>query len=130
MPALLTSTSGPAELVLHALSGGDERVAVGDVGLDRNRGVAEFVGERLDAISAPGQQGGDAVALGSQCPGGGLADARRGASDDRDAAGVVRGAHGNHSARARDAVGGPVKGASTGPLSASAQGLRSGHDRW
>ena len=78
---------GAAELVLDALGGGDERVAVGDVGLDGDRAVAELVGERLDAVGAAGQQR-DAVAVGGQRAGGGLADARRGAGDDRDAAGV------------------------------------------
>ena len=82
-----------AELVLDALGGGDDRVAVGDVGLDGDRAVAELVGQRLDALGAARQQR-DAVAVGGQRAGGGLADARRGAGDDRDAAGVGVGAHG------------------------------------
>jgi hypothetical protein len=84
---------GAAEVVLDALRGGDDRVAIGDVGLDRDGAVAEFVGQRLDAIQAPGQQR-DAMAVGRQRAGGGLADARRGAGDDRDAAGGVLSAHG------------------------------------
>ena len=83
---------GAAELVLDALGGGDERVAVGDVGLDGDRAVAELVGQRLDAVGAARQQR-DAVAVGGQRTGGGLADARRGAGDDRDAAGGGFGAH-------------------------------------
>jgi hypothetical protein len=73
-----------AELVLHPVGCGDERVAVGDVGLDRDRVVAELVGQRLDAVGAAGEQC-DAVAVGSQRASGRLADARRGAGDDRDA---------------------------------------------
>ena len=42
--------------------------------------------------SAPGQQR-DAMAVGGQRAGGRLADARRGAGDDRDAAGGVLSAH-------------------------------------
>src|SRR4051794_433141 len=34
-----------AELVLHALSGGDERVADGDVGLDGDGAFAQLVGQ-------------------------------------------------------------------------------------
>jgi hypothetical protein len=56
------------------LSGDDDRVAVGDVGLDRGGAVAEFVGQGLDAIQAPGQQR-DAMAVGRQRAGGRLADA-------------------------------------------------------
>ena len=78
---------GAAELVLDALGGGDDRVAVGDVGRDGDRAVAELVGQRLDAVGAAGEQR-DAVAVGGQRAGGGFADARRGAGDDRDAAGV------------------------------------------
>jgi hypothetical protein len=83
---------GAAEVVLDALRGGDDRVAVGDVRLDRDGSVAELVGQRLDAIQAPGQQR-DAMAVGRQSAGGGLADTRRRAGDDRDAAGVVLSAH-------------------------------------
>jgi hypothetical protein len=39
------------EFVLDAPGGGQERVAVGDVGLDGDRGVAELVGQRLDAVA-------------------------------------------------------------------------------
>jgi hypothetical protein len=77
---------------VDALRGGDERVAVGDVGLDRDRAVADRAGERLDAVGAAGQQG-EAVAIGGQRAGGGFADARRGAGDDRDAADVGLGCH-------------------------------------
>jgi hypothetical protein len=62
--------------MLHALRGGDERVAVGDVGLDGDRAVAELLGQRLDAIGATGQQR-DAVAVGGQRAGGGLSRSRR-----------------------------------------------------
>ena len=41
---------GAAELVLDALGGGDEAVAVGDVGGDGDGAVAELVGERGDAV--------------------------------------------------------------------------------
>jgi hypothetical protein len=77
---------------VDALRGGDERVAVGDVGRDGNRAGAELVGQRLDAVGAARQQG-EAVAVGGQGAGGGLADAGRGADDDRDAAGVGVGAY-------------------------------------
>ena len=43
---------GAAELVADALRGGDERGAVGDVGLDGDGAVAELVGQRLDAVGA------------------------------------------------------------------------------
>jgi hypothetical protein len=65
-----------AQLVLHALGRGDDGVAVGDVGRDGDRAVAELVGERLDAVAAAGQQR-ERMAVGSQRAGGGLADARR-----------------------------------------------------
>jgi hypothetical protein len=64
------------------LRGGDERVAVGDVGIDRDRAVADLVGERLDAVGAAGQQR-DAVAVGSQRAGGRCADARVPAASPR-----------------------------------------------
>ena len=76
---------GAAELLLDAVGRRDERVAVGDVGLDGDRAVAELVGQRLDAVGAAGQQR-DPVAVGGQRAGGRLADARGGAGDDRDAA--------------------------------------------
>jgi hypothetical protein len=81
-----------SELVPDALSAGDERVAVGDVGLDRDRAVPDRAGERLDALGAARQQG-EAVAICGQRAGGGFADARGGAGDDRDAAGVGLGGH-------------------------------------
>src|SRR4051794_5130740 len=93
---------GSAELVLDALGGGYERVAVGDVSLDGDRTVAELVGERMDAVGAAGQQR-DAVAVGGERAGGGCADARRGAGDDRDAA--VRGFDAHGSTVAVDATG-------------------------
>jgi ABC-type multidrug transport system ATPase subunit len=34
-----------AEFLLHALGGGDDRVAVGDIGLDGDRAIAQFAGE-------------------------------------------------------------------------------------
>lgn len=64
-----------AELLLDALGGGDDRVAVGDVGLDGDRAVAELVGKGLDALRAAGEQR-DPVAGGGQGAGGRLADAR------------------------------------------------------
>ena len=76
---------GAAEFAVHALRGGHERVAVGDVGSDGDGAVAKLVSERLDAVDAPRQQR-HAVAVGGQGTGGGGADARRGAGDDRDAA--------------------------------------------
>ena len=77
----------------NALGGGDERVAVGDVGLDRDRAVAEFVGERVDPVAAAGQQR-DPVAVGGERAGCRLADAGGGAGDDRHAAGALISAHG------------------------------------
>jgi hypothetical protein len=53
---------GAAELVFDALGGGDHRDAVGDVGRDGDRAVAEVMGQRLDAVGAAGQQR-DAVAV-------------------------------------------------------------------
>ena len=91
-PALLTRMSAPPELALHALGSRDDRVAVGHVGLDRQRAVAELAGQRLDAVGAAGQQR-DAVAVGGQRARRGLADARGRAGDDRDAAGAVVGTH-------------------------------------
>ena len=85
--------SAPPSSSCDALGGGHDRVAVGDVGLDRDRAVAELAGQRLDAVRAAGQQR-DAVAVGGQRAGGRLADARRGAGDDRDAASAVLSAHG------------------------------------
>jgi hypothetical protein len=63
-----------AELPLHALGGGDDRVAVRDVGLDGDRAVAELVGKGLDAVGAAGEQR-DPVTVGGQRPGGRLPDA-------------------------------------------------------
>ena len=51
------------------------RVAVGDVGLDRDRLGAELVGQGPDAIHAPCQQR-HPMAVGGQRSGGRLADAR------------------------------------------------------
>jgi len=56
---------GRAEFLVDALGRGDDRIAVGDIGLDRNRAVAELVGEGVDAVAAAGQQR-DPVALGAQ----------------------------------------------------------------
>ena len=79
---------GAAELVLDAVGRRDDRFAVGDVGLDGDRAVAELVGQGLDAVGAASQQR-DAVAVGGEGAGGCLADARGGAGDDRDAAHAV-----------------------------------------
>jgi hypothetical protein len=54
--------------------------------------LADLSSERLDAIQAPRQQR-HPMAVGRQCAGRRLADARRGAGNDRDAAGGVHGAH-------------------------------------
>jgi hypothetical protein len=81
-----------AELLLYALGGCGDRVAVGDVGLDGGRAVAELVGKCVDAVRAAGEQG-DPVAVGGQRTCGGLADAGSGAGDDRDAAAVLIAAH-------------------------------------
>jgi hypothetical protein len=43
---------GTAEFLLHALGGGDDRVAVRDVSLDGDRAVAELVGKGVDAVGA------------------------------------------------------------------------------
>jgi hypothetical protein len=90
-----------AELVLDAAGGGEDRCAVGDVGLDGDRAVAELVDQGLDAVGAAREQR-DAVAVGGQCAGGRLADARRGARDDGDAAGALIGAHAVTSSSASD----------------------------
>jgi hypothetical protein len=79
------------QLALHALRRGDEGVAIGDVGLDGDGTFAEFLGQRLDAVDASRQQR-ESVAVGGQGAGRSLADVRRGAGDDRDAAGVLIGA--------------------------------------
>ena len=68
-----------------------QRVAVGDVGLDRDRAVAQLAGERLDALGAAGQQR-EPVTVGGEGAGGRLADARGRARDDRRA-GAGAGAH-------------------------------------
>jgi hypothetical protein len=72
-PALLTDVCRP-EFLVDAFGRGDDRVAVGDVGLDRDCAVAEFVGEGVDPVAAPGQQR-DSVAGGVQRPGCRFADA-------------------------------------------------------
>jgi hypothetical protein len=56
---------GAAELIVDALGRGDERVAVGDVGRDGDRAIAESVGQSLDAVGAAGQQR-DAVVVGGE----------------------------------------------------------------
>ena len=82
---------GAAELVLDALGGGDDAVAVGDVGLDGDGPVAQLVSERGDAVEPAGEER-DAVAVGGEGAGGGRPDAGGGAGDDGDASrcGVVR----------------------------------------
>jgi hypothetical protein len=100
-PALLTRDVGAAELLLDAVGRGGERCAVGDVGRDRDRAGAELVGQGLDAVGAAREQR-DAVAVGGQGAGGRLADARRGAGDDGDAAAVLIGAHAVASSSASD----------------------------
>ena len=82
-----------AEFLTDAFGGGDDRVAVGDVGLDRDCAVAEFVGEGVDPVAAAGEQC-DPVAVGVQCAGCRFADAGGGAGDHRHAAGALIGAHG------------------------------------
>ena len=72
-----------AELVPDALRGGDEAVAVGDVGRDGDRAVVELVGQRGDAVESASEER-DAVAVGCQPPCGGLADAGGGAGDHGD----------------------------------------------
>jgi hypothetical protein len=63
-----------AQLALHALSCHDQRVAAGDVGCDRDRAVAELSGERLDPVSAAGEET-EPVSCGCERAGGRLADA-------------------------------------------------------
>ena len=48
---------GGAELLADAVGGGDDAVAVGDVGLDGDGAVAELVGERVDAVERGGPAG-------------------------------------------------------------------------
>jgi hypothetical protein len=90
-----------AELRLDTVGRGDHRVAVGDVGLDGDRAASKLVGEHLDTVGAAGQQR-HPVAVGGQGASGRLPDARRGAGDDRDAAGVLVGAHAGTSSSASD----------------------------
>ena len=59
-----------------------------DVGLDRERTIAELRGERLDSVGAARQQR-EPVTVGGQRPRGGLADTGGRASDDRNAAGAL-----------------------------------------
>ena len=80
-----------AQLLLDALGGRDDGVAVGDVGLDGQRTVAELAGERPDAVGAAREER-ETVAVGGEGARGGLADPGGGAGDDRDAAGVLIGA--------------------------------------
>ena len=65
---------GPAEFGLDPVGGLDDRVAVGDVGLDGDGAVAELAGQGLDAVGAAREQG-QAVAAGGERAGGCLADA-------------------------------------------------------
>ena len=76
------------ELLLDALGGGDDAVAVGDVGLDRDGAVAELVSDGGDAVDAAGEER-DAVAARGEGARGGLTDAGGGAGDDGDACVVV-----------------------------------------
>ena len=80
---------GAAELALDAVGRG-ERATSRSV-TSASIAIApspSSCGQRLDAVGAAGQQR-DAVAVGGERAGGRLADARRGAGDDRDAAGVL-----------------------------------------
>jgi hypothetical protein len=63
-----------AELALHALGSGDDRLAVRDVRLDGDRAVAKGFGKGLDTVRAASEQR-DPVAVGGQSAGGRLADA-------------------------------------------------------
>jgi hypothetical protein len=63
-----------AELPLHALGGGDDRLAIRDIRLDGDRAVAELVRKGLETVRAAGEQR-DPVAVGGQSTGGRLADA-------------------------------------------------------
>jgi hypothetical protein len=51
----------------------DDRIAVGNVGLDGDRALAQIFGKRFDAVGATGEQR-QTVAVGGQDTGGGLAD--------------------------------------------------------
>jgi hypothetical protein len=66
---------GAAELGLDPRSCRGNRVAVGDIGLDRNRLIAELGGQGLDAVGPACQQR-QTVTVGGQGPRGGFADAR------------------------------------------------------
>lgn len=72
-PGVVDQDVGPAELVLHALCGGEEGLAVGDVGLDGDGAVGQFLGEGFDAVHAAGQER-DLVAVGGEGAGGGGSD--------------------------------------------------------
>jgi hypothetical protein len=43
-----------AELLLDTVGRGDDRVAVGDVGLDGDRAASKLIGDNLDAVGAAG----------------------------------------------------------------------------
>ena len=73
-----------AERVDSELGRRDERVAVGHVGLDRDRAVAEVGGEGLDPIRTAREQR-EAVSVVGERSRRRLADSRRGARDHRDA---------------------------------------------
>ena len=45
-----------AELLPDPVGGGDQRFAVGHVGLDRQRAVPELDGQRLDPVNPAGEQ--------------------------------------------------------------------------
>ena len=75
-----------AELLLHALGGGEDAVAVGDVCLDG--AVAELVGEGGDTVDAAGKDS-DAVAGCCERAGSGFTDAGASAGDDGDPCPVV-----------------------------------------
>ena len=77
-----------AELLLHALGGGEDAVAVGDVCLDGDGAVAELVGEGGDAVEAAGKDS-DAVAGCCERAGSGFTDAGASAGDDGDPCPVV-----------------------------------------
>lgn len=73
-PGVVDQDVGATELGLDARGGRRDRVVVGDIGLDRDRPVAELVGERLDPVGATGQQrqtmtvGGQRSAVASPIP--------------------------------------------------------------
>ncbi len=86
---------GAAQLGLDAISSRGQGVIVGDIGLDGNCAIAQFIGKSPDPVGASREQG-EPEAAGGQGMRCSFADAGGSARDDCDtASGLVRnGGHG------------------------------------